>query len=62
MENLEEKKKVYESPFTKKTQVELEDGVCVSSGEKQKSVELDTDSHISGGAIDVQDNTWDGIN
>lgn len=30
MENLEGKKKVYESPFTKKTQVELEDGVCAA--------------------------------
>lgn len=31
MENLEEKKKEYESPSTKKTQVELEEGICVAA-------------------------------
>lgn len=35
MENLEEKKKEYESPSTKKTQVELEEGICaVGSGQQ----------------------------
>ena len=28
MENLEEKKKDYEAPFTRKTQLELEEGIC----------------------------------
>lgn len=30
MDKSEEKKKNYESPYTKKTQVELEEGVCAT--------------------------------
>lgn len=34
MNNDQEKRKDYESPLTKKTQVELENGICVTSGER----------------------------
>lgn len=55
----EQKKKKYEAPETKKIQVELEEGFMKASGEKQKSINLDTEVHESGETIDATGISWE---
>lgn len=53
-----EKMKEYESPSTKKTQVELEEGVCAASKEKvvvnDQNTTVDINKHQVGGDFELE--------
>lgn len=50
--------RAYEAPFTKKTEVESEAGICATSGQQvhSNSVEVQATEQQQGDIIDVSDN------
>ena len=57
----DKEKEKYESPFTKKTQVKLESGICASSKEKvvvdDENTTVDIERQEEGGTFEID--TWE---
>ena len=52
-------KKMYETPSTKRSLVEMEGGICATSGETQKKATLETEGHQAGTEIDASTSEWE---
>lgn len=57
----DKEKEKYESPFTKKTQVNLESGICANSKEKvvidDENTTVNIEEQTNGGSFEID--TWD---